>query len=533
MKIAPERPSGTLRVHGILHMRYATEGGHTWIDWRLFERLFAVAVSLGATIMIRPGEKSMIRTLMLIACAALAPAPAPGVTADGGALRVGAARVDITPAADPAKPPSGRYTHERLYLRAIVLDNGATRAALIGADQSMLFENIWAAASKQIAAELDCPVANIVISVTHTHSAWGPGDQPFRRFGQAGGPGGPPPAPDPNAPPPPIVGKIVDAVKQAKAQLQPARVGFGTGFSYLNVSRDNIDSETHLWTQAPNLNGASDKTVAVIKFESLGGEMIAAYFTYAMHPVNGFLTDITSADFCGAASRHIEQAYGDKAVAVFAQNASGDQNPLYLRASTNVLASRTGVKVTGNVLTREKIEAPLRDGKAKPVKADPQVIDTLEKVMESEGVLLGEEVIRVMSNTTRLDAAPAIRGAQTTLTCPGRKRLDSAREGTPGSYEDGEPVQFRLGVIRIGNIAIASANAEIYSAIGMKFKAASPLANTMFVTLANGRANSGYVPNDTSFGAYTFQVLGSRLKPGCAEDGIVNGLVDLIQASGK
>jgi hypothetical protein len=41
------------------------------------------------------------------------------------------------------------------------------------------------------------------------------------------------------------------------------------------------------------------------------------------------------------------------------------------------------------------------------------------------------------------------------------------------------------------------------------------------------------VPNDASFGAYTFQTLGSRLKPGCAEDGIVNGLVDLIQASGK
>jgi len=81
--------------------------------------------------------------------------------------------------------------------------------------------------------------------------------------------------------------------------------------------------------------------------------------------------------------------------------------------------------------------------------------------------------------------------------------------------------------------ALASANAEIYSAIGMKFKAASPLANTMFVTLANGRANSGYVPNDASFGAYTFQVLGSRLKPGCAEDAIVNGLLGLIQAGGK
>ena len=329
------------------------------------------------------------------------------------------------------------------------------------------------------------------------------------------------------------MGKILDAVKQAKTKLQPARVGFGTGFSYLNVSRDNIDTDTHLWTQAPNLNGLSDKTVAVIKFESLEGEPIAVYMTYAMHPVNGFLSDIISADFCGAASRHVEQAYDDRIVAVFAQGASGDQNPLYLRASTNVMASRYGAKTTGGVMTREPVEAPLRDGKVEAHKAYPQAIDMMEKVMESEGVLLGEEVIRVMTNTKRMDPAPAISAAQTTITCPGRKRLDNAREGTPGTYEDGDPVHIRLGLLRIGSIALTSANAEIYTAIGLKLKAASPLANTLLVTLANGMANSGYVPNDASFGAYTFQVLGSRLQPGCAEDSIVNGLVDMIQASGK
>ncbi len=455
------------------------------------------------------------------------------VPANAQSLRVGAARIDITPAADAANPPSGKYSHEKLFVRAIVLDNGVTRAALIGADQSMLFENVWAAAAKLAAAELNCPVENIILSVTHTHSAFGPGDQPFRRFGQAAGNGGRPPAPDPNAPPPPVVGKIFDAVKQAKANLQPARVGFGTGLSYLNVSRDNIDASTHLWTQAPNLSGPSDKTVAVIKFESTGGEPIAVYMTYAMHPVNGFLSEIVSADFCGAASRHVEEAYGDRVVAVFAQGASGDQNPLYLRASTNVMASRYDAKISGSVMTREAIEAPLREGKVQAHKADPRVMDSMEQVMQSEGVLLAEEVIRVMSNVQRTDPSPAIFGAQTSLTCPGRKRLDNAREGAPGKYEDGDDVHFRLGLIRIGNIAVTSANAEIFTSIGLKLKEASPLADTVLVTMANGSANSGYVPNDSAFGEETFQVLGSRLKPGCAEDGIVNTLIDLIQASGK
>jgi neutral ceramidase len=436
-----------------------------------------------------------------------------------GMLRVGAARVNIPMPSDPANPPSGKYAHEKLYVRAIVLDNGSTRAALIGADQGGLSEAIWQTASKQIAELLNCPIDNIIMSATHTHSAWGP-----RGFREEH---------DGNAPPPPIVGQIVDAVRQAKARLQPARVGFGTGRSYLNVNRDAIDPDTHLWTQAPNLDGPSDKTVAVVEFLAPNGAPLAVYMDYAMHPVNGFLAGFTSADFAGAATRYVEQAFQDKPVAVFAQGASGDQNPLYLRAATDALASRGGVPITGYVMTREPIEAPIRDGKTKPGPVDPQVRDELERVMDSEGVLLGEEVIRVMTNIKRLDPSPTIAAGQKTVTCPGRKRTDSGREGHPGTYVDGDPVAIRLGALRIGNIALTSVDAELYTAIGQRLKRESPMADTVMVTLANGRANSGYIPNDTAFGAETFQVLGSNLKPGCAETAIVDGLLDLIAAAQK
>jgi neutral ceramidase len=443
-------------------------------------------------------------------------------TAVAANLRVGAARVDITPPADAANPPTGKYPHEHLYVRAIVLDNGSARAVLIGADQAGLPEIVWTTASKQIAKEVDCPVPNIIMSATHTHSGWGPG-----------GPGPGMFHPDPNAPPPPIVGQILDAVRQAKANLEPARMGFGTGFSYLNVNRDVVDSGSRLWTQGPNPNGSSDKAVAVIKFETPEGRPIAAYLDYAMHPVNGYLAGFTSADFAGATSRYVEQAYGDKMVAVFVQGASGDQNPLYLRAATNALASRSGVPITGNVLTREPVEAPLRDGKVTEHPLDPAVRDALEHVMDSEGVLLGEEVIRVMTNTTRMESDPVISAGQDVATCPGRKRLDKTREGSPGSYEDGDPVHIRLGVLRIGDVALASVDAELYSAIGKRLKEQSPMANTVMVTLANGMANSGYIPDDASFGAYTFQVLSSRLKPGCAETAIDGGLMDLLVANDK
>ena len=168
-------------------------------------------------------------------------------------------------------------------------------------------------------------------------------------------------------------------------------------------------------------------------------------------------------------------------------------------------------------------------------KLDPKVADNFERWIESEGQLLGEEVIRVMTNTRKMAGERDASGArQNNLSCPGRQRTNTGREGSPGTYEDGDPVNIRLGVLGIGDIALTTVNAEIYNLISQRMKKQSPMTNTVMVTLANGRANSGYIPNDAAFGAYTFQVLGSRLKPGCAEQGIADGLTDLVhQYSGK
>ena len=70
--------------------------------------------------------------------------------------------------------------------------------------------------------------------------------------------------------------------------------------------------------------------------------------------------------------------------------------------------------------------------------------------------------------------------------------------------------------------------AELYTLFSQRLKTNSPMANTVVVMLANGRANSGYIPDDASFGHETFQVLGSRLTPDCAEQSIANGLDDLV-----
>lgn len=127
-----------------------------------------------------------------------------------------------------------------------------------------------------------------------------------------------------------------------------------------------------------------------------------------------------------------------------------------------------------------------------------------------------------------LDSRPGIRGTQKMISCAGRTRTGGAREGGPGQYTAADPVQLRLGALLIGNTALASVNAELYSTIARRLRERSPLSHTVMVTLANGRAASGYVPDDASYGHYTFQVNGSRLEPGCAEGAIANGLAGML-----
>ena len=81
--------------------------------------------------------------------------------------------------------------------------------------------------------------------------------------------------------------------------------------------------------------------------------------------------------------------------------------------------------------------------------------------------------------------------------------------------------------MRLGDTVIGGVDGEVFTPIALRFKRESPFKHTMMVRLTNGMAQSGYIPNDAAFGYETFEVLSSRLKPGCAESAIVNGLLDL------
>jgi hypothetical protein len=74
-------------------------------------------------------------------------------------------------------------------------------------------------------------------------------------------------------------------------------------------------------------------------------------------------------------------------------------------------------------------------------------------------------------------------------------------------------------------------NAEVFNPIAQRLKRESRHARTLLATLTNGTARSGYIPHDAAYGQYTFEVISSRLGPGCAESAIVEGILGLMDST--
>jgi hypothetical protein len=437
--------------------------------------------------------------------------------AQSGKLRAGAAKVDITPQQSDLTISTDTI-RDHLFIRAIAVENGATCAVLVGMDVGGSRDQMMEDALPRAAAATHCPAQNFLISATHTHSS--------NTAGLGGG--GAPTAKT-------IADAIVKAATDAKVHMAPAKMGFGKTNVDLNVNRDLFNSKQE-WRQQPNPEGPSDKTLAVVEFIGDDYKPIGVYMNYAMHPINFYLRGVISADFPGEASRYIEDFYGNGMVAIFSQGTSGDQNPALSERGVKTIGAPPAPPAGGRGFNPAAAQSGRKPIPAEELPAYKEAIARTSAVVVMEGVLIGESTIHVMRDKIQPVDSAFIWGGEQKLTCPGRDRLDAAnpaRENVFPGYKEGADVNLKVGLLRLGDINLVRVNGEVYTNIGLKLKANSPANRTIVVTLANGAANSGYIYSDDAYSHLTFQVIGSRLQPGCAENGIVSTAIDLMHKSGE
>jgi neutral ceramidase len=397
-------------------------------------------------------------------------------------FRAGASKVDITPASDAALPMSGyagrkegfKGIHDDLSVRAIVLDNGTSQAALIGCELIGISAALWERFVNRLSKETAIPVEHIMLAAVHTHAA--PAIGTYNEAAEG----------DVARKRAEYVQKVEDAlvaaVRQAKANLQPARVGFGEGKVNVSMNRRarNADGGFMLGN---NPEGVSDKTVAVIKLETTGGKPIAVVANYAVHgTVLGPANLQISSDLPGAASRVVEKHFGPELVSPWTSGAAGDQDPIY-RVGTDF------------------------------------------RNVAALGQLLGEEVIKVADGIKTWPSA-RVRGMHKVVTCPGKRTVQPPGPGAEYKTEDADPVDIRLSLLVINDIAIAGVSGEVLTNIGLKLKRESPFNRTVMVTHCNG--SSGYLPDDAAYDQVSYEIVATRVKRGCAENAIVNGFLEMM-----
>lgn len=397
-----------------------------------------------------------------------------------GEFRAGAARVDITPSTDTRlaiwgyDDPAPLFTgvHDPLHVRALVVDDGEKRAAIVSCEVLLIPNKLWEVTATRVSQELGIPPENLMLVSVHTHAALfleaKTADEatiltPYAET---------------------VVKGIVEAVREATRTLRSARIGFGTGKANLNVNRRARMAAGGYWLGV-NPEGPSDKTVGVLKVQDLAGRPIAVMINYGVHCVMlGYLNREISADLAGATSAFVEQQLGDPTVALWTSGAAGDQNPTL----TNLLSSDFDA-------------------------------------VAAYGMYLGEEVVQVAQNI-QPSKPRIIRGMQRVVNCPGQRVTPGELPRKAYEFRDSDPVPIRLSLLLIGHTVLTGVSGEPFTLVWEQLKARAPFAHMLMLTHCNG--TSGYLPDVAAYEQISYEIATSHVRKGCTENVIIKDLLEMM-----
>jgi len=431
------------------------------------------------------------------ACCPASQAASPPATARAGGFRAGASVVDISPRKLPVLVSGGFLARrsatlqDRLHARCLVLDDGATRVAVVIADSLMLPRALLDAAKQAAHKATGIPTGRMLIAATHTHSA--PAamgalgtdvDVEYARH---------------------LPARLAEAIETAARNLAPARVGWAVARDPEHthcrrwilrpdrIGRDPFGGRTvrammHPGHQSPNHVGPAgpvDDAVTVLALQSPDGRPIALLANYSQHYCGA--TPV-SADYFGIFAEKIPAMVGAEDgvpafVGALSQGTSGDLHWMdYARPRKPGLNRFT-----------------IAEGVARVAAAAYRTI----RYRDRGSLAMAETTLtlkRRVPDARRLAWARRI-AAEMAGRAPRNRTEVYAREQIC-LHEEPE-VELKLQALRIGELGVAAIPCEVFGITGLKIKARSPLAPTVNLELANGA--EGYIPppEQHALGGYT------------------------------
>ncbi len=405
-------------------------------------------------------------------------------------LHAGAATSNITPWLGVTMPGSfhpryGEDVHDELLAKALVIDNGDVKVAMVTCDLIAIPEAIANAVKARIEERCGISPECVMVNATHTHS--GAGVSNLLGMGEDEGYTTWLPL------------KVADAVELAVKRMQPARAGFAS------VMEDRI-SFYRRWLMKdgtvrmnPGLNnpdlvrpmGEIDPELAMMYVEGVDGTPISVVASFSLHYVGTGSVGQVSADYFGQFFNLMRHYLGGNCVPILWNAASGQINnndysgERIWRDRGHPRARRMANVLAGHVLT------------------EIQLMD-LDEELALEAVTGTLEFSRKVITETDLDIAEQILAGEYeyeegpfswVVGQPVRKdRVDVYARQCQRLAALPEQMTAPVQAIRLGDAAILALPGEIFVETGLRIKAQTSASPLMLVSLANGYI--GYVCTD-------------------------------------
>jgi neutral ceramidase len=388
-------------------------------------------------------------------------------------LQAGTAKTDITPPVgieltgfiSRHQPSIG--IHDPLYAKAVVLDDGTTKLAIVSCDLLALSRDSVKIIRNIITKSTKIPQSNILIACTHTHS--GPATVFLRNCGTV----------DRD-----WVSKleqlIADTVIRANQELQPASLGYGFGTADINLDRRILKLPEH----SPDI---VDKSLGVIKIEHITGEPMALILNYTCHPVVMAESNRHfSADYPGVAAAYLESNYPSDPVVLYLNGACGNINP-QIRGGTweemtklGEIVGKAAAAIIDTITTSDTCTTSILS----------QNIELQLKIPTIEGIEYELESFRTRAAELKESEVIAKKGNDAMIWWA-EETLDILKH-----KKKPESIPLEIQVIKLGELVIAAIGGEVFCEIGLNIKQHSGKP-TFIVGYANH--DIGYIPTRKAF----------------------------------
>lgn len=367
------------------------------------------------------------------------------------------------------RPNPARDVFERLYAKALVVEDEGEYAAIVAIDTCEIDPSFTEAITKRVETYTGIRPSSVCIHAVHTHKGAPTEDRP--EVGQYYD----------GAYTDVLLRLAADAITLAYRRLETAEVYFGKGYvNGISFNRNYLIEGGGAVSFGGNgkrvigMLAGTDPELPVLSF-FVNGRPIGALICFACHQdctgdeVNGY-----SGDYSSALSAELKNVYGRDFVSLFMIGTAGDIN--HINPDVTVVRPPFWYREMGKRIAQEAVR----------VMADSRSVGS--------GVAVAKELIRLKLRQADEEYVgkklalwkTAYAGAMRT------RNLLHYRDTNRAAYDE-----LWLQVIRIGNTCLYIYAGEIYVNFGLALKKRSPYENCMVIE--NSNSYGGYIPTPEAF----------------------------------